>query len=99
VAGRSTRTGRLHAEPAAPADSWRALLGQLVHALLRAGFDRLPIKLVDRTIATCALVALICPLLLWISWSKAGFLIITGTAAAAVGIIYLLVWLYPEDPF
>ena len=75
------------------------LLAQLLHALLRAGFDRVPITLVNRIIAGCALVALVSPLLLWISWSKAGFFIIIGTAATAVGIIYLLIWLYPEDPF
>jgi hypothetical protein len=80
-------------------DSLLRLLGQLVEALLRAGFDRLPISLVNRIIAGCALVALVAPLLLWVSWSQAGFFIIIGTAATAVGIIYVLVWLYPEDPF
>lgn len=80
-------------------ESLPRLLGQLAHALLRAGFDRLPIALVNRIIAGCALVALISPLLLWVSWSRTGFLIIIGTAALAVGIIYLLIWLYPDDPF
>jgi hypothetical protein len=55
--------------------------------------------LVNRIIACCALIALVAPLLLWISWSKTGFFIILATAAVAVGIIQLLVWLYPDDPF
>ena len=92
--GRRPDTGRSSAD-----DRLAVLLGQLAHALLRAGFDRLPLPLVNRVIAGCALVALISPLLLWVSWSKTGFFIIIGTAATAVGIIYLLIWLYPEDPF
>lgn len=75
------------------------LFAQLVHALLRTGFDHIPISVVNRIIASCALIALVAPLLLWVSWSKTGFFIIIGMAALAVGIIYLLVWLYPEDPF
>jgi hypothetical protein len=82
-----------------PQESRWLLLRQLVHAGLRAGFDRLPIVVVNRIIAGCALAALVAPLLLWISWSKTGFFIIVGGAMTAVAIIYLLVWLYPEDPF
>ena len=83
----------------APPESLWLLCRQLVHAGLRAGFDRLPIALVNRIIAGCALLALVAPLLLWISWSKTGFFIIIGGAATAVGIIWLLIWLYPDDPF
>ncbi len=83
----------------APGDSLPVLLGQLVHALLTAGFARVPMVVINRVIAVCALLALVAPLLLWVSWSKTGFFIIIGMAVTAVGIIYLLVWLYPEDPF
>lgn len=80
-------------------ESLGALLAQLAHALLARACARLPLVLVNRIIACCALVALVSPLLLWISWSKTGFFIIIATAAVAVGIIHLLVWLYPDDPF
>ena len=80
-------------------DGLHTLLGQLAHAALAAGLRRVPIAVINRTIAGCALIALIAPLLLWISWSKTGFFVIIATAAAAVGIIRLLVWLYPDDPF
>jgi hypothetical protein len=80
-------------------ESLGALLAQLAHALLARGCARLPLVLVNRIIASCALIALVSPLLLWISWSRTGFFIILATAAVAVGIIHLLVWLYPDDPF
>jgi hypothetical protein len=80
-------------------ESLLRLLAELMHALLRSGFDHIPIAAINRIIAGCALIALVAPLLLWVSWSKTGFFIIIGMAAIAVGIIYLLVWLYPEDPF
>ena len=75
------------------------LLLQLVQASLRTLFNHVPVRIIDRVITCCALVALVTPLLLWVSWSKTGFLIILGTAAACVGLIWLLVWLYPEDPY
>lgn len=95
----SEQPSRANALDGGSTESLPALLAQLVHALLRTGFDLVPISIINRIIAGCALVALVAPLLLWISWSKAGFFIIIGTAATAVGIIYLLIWLYPEDPF
>lgn len=82
-----------------PGESWPRLLGQLVHALLRRGFDHVPVAVINRLIAGCSLFALVSPLLLWVSWSRTGFFIITGSFLLAVGIIGLLVWLYPEDPF
>ena len=81
------------------AEPLHTLFAQLVHACLKAAFDRVPIAVVDRVITGCALFALVTPLLLWVSWSKSGFLIILATAAACVGIIWLLIWLYPEDDF
>ena len=80
-------------------ESLRTLFAQLVHASLKAAFDRVPITVIDRVITGCALFALITPLLLWVSWSKTGFLIILATAATCVGIIWLLIWLYPGDSF
>ena len=82
-----------------PAEPLRYLLIQLVQACLKAAFDRVPVGVIDRVITCCALVALVTPLLLWISWSKTGFFIIIGTTAACVGVIWLLIWLYPEDMF
>jgi len=93
----STREAAAAASPAQ--ESLALLCRQLVHAGLRAVLDRVPVKVIDRVIAGCALVALVAPLLLWISWSKTGFFIIIATAAAAVGIIWVLIWVYPEDPF
>ena len=81
------------------AEPLRTLFAQLVHASLKAAFDRVPITLIDRVITGCALFALVTPLLLWVSWSRAGFLIILATAAACLGIIWLLIWLYPGDGF
>ena len=81
------------------AEPLHALLAQLVHATLRAAFLRMSIDTVNRIIAGCALIAMVTPLLLWVSWSKTGFFIIIGTAATCVSIIWLLIWLYPDDPF
>ena len=75
------------------------LLLQLLQACLHTVFDHVPIAIIDRVITCCALVALVTPLLLWISWSKTGFFIILGTASSCVAIIWLLIWLYPEDPY
>ena len=80
-------------------ESLRTLLAQLVHASLLSAFNHVPIGIIDRIITMCALFALVVPLLLWVSWSKTGFLILIAAAAAAVGIIYILIWLYPEDPY
>ena len=80
-------------------ESLIALIAQLTHALLARACARLPLVLVNRIITCCGLIALVSPLLLWISWSRAGFFIIIATVAIAVGIIHLLVWLYPDDPF
>jgi hypothetical protein len=81
------------------AESLPGLLAQLLHASLRTAFRRVSIDTINRIIAGCALIAMVTPLLLWVSWSKTGFFIIIGTAATCVGIIWVLIWLYPEDPF
>ena len=81
------------------AESLPALLTQLLHASLRTAFQRVSIDTINRIIGGCALIAMVTPLLLWVSWSKTGFFIIIGTAATCVGIIWVLIWLYPQDPF
>ena len=81
------------------AEPLQTLLVQLVQAMLRAAFRHVPISVMNRVIAGCALIAMASPLLLWISWSKTGFFIIIGTAMTCVAIIWLLIWLYPEDPY
>jgi len=81
------------------AESLHGLLAQLIHASLRTAFRHVSIDTINRIIAGCALIAMVTPLLLWVSWSKTGFFIIIGTAATCVGIIWVLIWLYPEDPF
>jgi hypothetical protein len=81
------------------AEPLHALLTQLLHASLRNAFRRVSIDTINRIIAGCALIAMVTPLLLWVSWSKTGFFIIIGTAATCVGIIWVLIWLYPQDPF
>ncbi len=80
------------------AESLPGLFAQLLHASLRTAFRRVSIHTINRIIAGCALIAMVTPLLLWVSWSKTGFFIIIGTAATCVGIIWVLIWLYPEDP-
>ena len=82
-----------------PRETLGGAVADLLKALLAAPVRRIPPRASERLIALCALVALICPLLLWISWSKTGFVVIIGTATVAVGIIYLLIWVHPDDPF
>lgn len=97
---RSSRAQTFSAPPReARGESLVQLLVQLVRALLRAALRPVPVEIINRVISSCALVALVSPLLLWFSWSRAGFFIIIGTAAAAIALIYLLAWLFPEDPF
>ena len=79
-------------------DLLRALL-DLLYALIAAPFRLLSTRATEYVITGCALWALVCPLLLWISWSQTGFLILLGSAAAAIAIIYLLICLHPDDPF
>lgn len=88
-----------HQNKVRDADSLRYLLVALVQACCKALFDLVPVAIIDRIITCCALFALVTPLLLWVSWSKTGFFIIIGTASACVGVIWILVWLYPEDPY
>ena len=74
-------------------------LADVIKALLAAPVRRIPQRVSERLIAALALIALVCPLLLWVSWSRTGFLILVGTALVSIGIIYLLIWVHPDDPF
>jgi hypothetical protein len=76
----------------------RAIAGVGV-ALIAAPLRRLPPRASEYVITGCALWALVVPLLLWISWSRTGFVILMLSAAAAVALIYLLILLHPDDPF
>lgn len=82
----------------AVSDLLRALRDLLL-AVIAAPFRLLSTRASEYVITGCALWALVCPLLLWISWSKTGFLILVCSAAAAIAIIYLLICLHPDDPF
>ena len=83
----------------APRESLGRAFSDVVKALVAAPLRRISPRTSERVIAGCALIALICPLLLWISWSKMAFLIVIGTALTCVAIIYLLIWVHPDDPF
>lgn len=82
-------------EPALP-----TLLWWLLHALMRRGVGKIPARVRRRIIIPCCgFIGLVTPLLLWISWSKAGLFIILSVGGAAMTIIFILVWFGPEDYF
>ena len=83
----------------APRESLSRAFSDVVKALVAAPLRRISPRTSERIIAGCALIALICPLLLWVAWSKLGFLILIGTALTSIAIIYLLIWVHPDDPF
>lgn len=74
-------------------------LRDLIVAAIAAPFRRLSPRTSEYVITACVLWALVSPLLLWISWSRTGFVLIIGSAALAVALIYLLILLHPGDPF
>ena len=88
-----------HGLPGDDAESLGNAVIDVIKACIAAPVRHIPSHVANRMIAGCTLVALICPLLLWISWSKLGFFIVIGTSLVAIAIIYLLIWVYPEDPF
>ena len=79
--------------------SLRRSLAEVAFAIVAAPFRRLSTRASQRLITVCGLWALVCPLLLWISWSRTGFLILIASVAIAVAVIYLLTILHPDDPF
>ena len=65
-------------------------------AALRAVVARMPEPLWRALLGICGAVLLLAPLLLWVSWSRSGYLAILASAAAAMCIAYLLVRHAPE---
>ena len=76
-----------------------ALLGVLAAlpgAALRALVARMPVGLWRFLVGLCAVVLLLAPLLLWVSWTRSGFIAVFVSAAVALVIAYLLVRHAPE---
>ena len=73
--------------------------GVLGVAVLLAPLRRLSPRASEYVITGCALWALVVPLVLWISWSRTGFLILVASAGIAIALIYLLIQIHPDDPF
>ena len=65
-------------------------------AAMRALVARIPEPLWRALLGICGAVLLLAPLLLWVSWSRSGYLAILASAAAAMGIAYLLVRHAPD---
>lgn len=81
------------------AGSGTPLLGVLTAlpgAALRALVARMPVRLWRFLVGLCAVVLLLAPLLLWVSWTRSGFIAVFVSAAVALVIAYLLVRHAPE---
>ena len=72
------------------------VLAALPGAALRALVAHMPVRLWRALLALCGAVLLLCPLLLWVAWTRSGYLAILAGAAAALVIAYLLVRHAPE---
>lgn len=72
------------------------VLAALPGAALRALVARMPIGLWRFLVGLCAVVLLLAPLLLWVSWTRSGFVAVFVSAAVALVIAYLLVRHAPE---
>ena len=73
---------------------WRLVLW-LPLAVLRRGHDRLPVSWIRLVMSVCGMVAMVTPLLLWVSWTKAMFWGVLGAGGGAIAVFMLLVWLAP----
>ena len=71
-------------------------LAALPGAALRALVARMPVRLWRFLVGFCAVVLLLAPLLLWVSWTRSGFIAVFVSAAVALVIAYLLVRHAPE---
>lgn len=83
----------------ADAGSDTSLLGVLAAlpgAAVRALVARMPVGLWRFLVGFCAVVLLLAPLLLWVSWTRSGFIAVFVSAAVALVIAYLLVRHAPE---
>ena len=72
------------------------VLAALPGAVLRAVVARMPVGLWRFLVGLCAVVLLLAPLLLWVSWTRSGFIAVFVSAAVALVIAYLLVRHAPE---
>ena len=69
-----------------------ALPGAALHTLVA----RMPVRLWRFLVGFCTVVLLLAPLLLWVSWTRSGFIAVFVSAAVALVIAYLLVRHAPE---
>ena len=72
------------------------VLRALPGAALRALVARIPVPLWRFLVGLCAVVLLLAPLLLWVSWTQSGFIAVFVSAAVALVVAYLLVRHAPE---
>ena len=72
------------------------VLAALPGAALRALVGQMPEWLWRVLLALCGMVLLLAPLLLWVAWTRSGYLAILASAGVAMGIAYLLVRHAPE---
>ena len=70
--------------------------GRGAGAALRALVARMPVGLWRFLVGFCTVVLLLAPLLLWVSWTRSGFIAVMVSAAVALVIAYLLVRHAPE---
>ena len=101
-------TGTVQQQPELDAEGWPVgkspvtdstprLLAMLAHALLQLGFNRIPLATRQRMISFFGMVALITPLILWVSWTKTMLLVFSGIGVLCVAALLIIVWLSPED--
>ena len=72
------------------------VLAALPGAALRALVARMPVRLWRFLVGFCTVVLLLAPLLLWVSWTRSGYLWVLASAGVAMVIAYLLVRHAPE---
>ncbi len=85
-------------KPKSPfSESTPRLLAMLGHAILAMGFNRIPLAKRQFMISFFGMVALVTPLILWISWTKVMLLVFSGIGMLSVGALLVIVWLSPED--
>jgi len=80
-------------------ESTLLLLSQLTGALTRHGIAKLPLGVRQGCVSFCGIIALVSPLLLWISWSKLVFYIVVSTAIISVLIVYIIVTFGPDENY
>ncbi len=73
------------------------LMAMLAHALLYLGFNRIPLGMRQTLVSVFGMIALITPLILWVSWSEFMLLFFTGVGIFCVAALLIIVWLSPED--